>query len=91
MRDLTSAKWIVVKGILFLMLGMMSAALIIANAPSLRTAAVLVVTIWAFCRFYYFLFYVIERYVDPSFRYSGLGSAARYLIRKRARTREPEA
>jgi hypothetical protein len=28
-----------------------------------------------FCRFYYFAFYVIEHYVDPGYRFSGLGSS----------------
>lgn len=83
MRDLTSAKWIVAKGILFLILGVLSATLLIAGAPSLRAGALLVAAIWAFCRFYYFLFYVIERYVDPTFRFSGLGSAVIYVVRKR--------
>jgi hypothetical protein len=43
----------------------------------------LIIAVWAFCRFYYFAFYVIEHYVDPSYRYSGLASFARYLIRRR--------
>jgi hypothetical protein len=28
--------------------------------------------VWASCRFYYFLFYVLEHYVDPTMRYAGL-------------------
>lgn len=91
MRELSSAKWIVAKGILFLVLGVLSAGLLIASAPNLRVAALLVVAIWAFCRFYYFLFYVIERYVDRSFRFSGVGSVARYLIWKRARSSGPQS
>jgi len=39
--------------------------------------------IWSFCRVYYFAFYVIERYIDPSFRFSGLISALRYLRNKK--------
>ena len=34
----------------------------------------LALVIWCFCRFYYFAFYVIERYVDPGYKFSGLGS-----------------
>jgi len=86
MRDLTSAKWIVAKGILFLILGLLSAALLIAGAPNLRAGALLAVAIWAFCRFYYFLFYVVERHVDPGFRFSGLGSVLIYLVRRRWRS-----
>jgi hypothetical protein len=40
--------------------------------PSIRTAALLALLVWSSCRFYYFLFYVLERYVDPRLRYAGL-------------------
>jgi hypothetical protein len=30
-------------------------------------------SIWCFARAYYFAFYVIEHYVDGSYRYAGLG------------------
>jgi hypothetical protein len=59
MRELKSSRWIVAKGLLF------------------------VVAIWCFCRFYYFAFYAIERYVDPSYRFSGLLSFARYVFQRR--------
>jgi hypothetical protein len=36
-----------------------------------------------FCRSYYFAFYVIERYVDPGYRFSGLGSFVLYVVRGR--------
>jgi hypothetical protein len=42
-------------------------------------AVLLAIAVWCFCRAYYFAFYVIEKYVDPTFRFSGLGSAVRYL------------
>lgn len=82
MRDLTDVFWIKAKGVLFLLLGLLSGGLLLAHLPSLRIAALLLITIWAFCRAYYFAFYVIEKYVDPSFRFSGLGSAVKYLMRK---------
>jgi hypothetical protein len=44
------------------------------------------VAIWSFCRFYYFAFYVIEKYVDSSYRFAGLTSFARYLIAQRRQT-----
>ena len=47
-------------------------------------AFLLAVALWAFCRFYYFAFYVIEKYVDPSYRFAGLGSFALYLLRRRS-------
>jgi hypothetical protein len=41
--------------------------------------------VWSFCRFYYFAFYVIERYVEPSYKFSGLLSFATYIIRRKTR------
>jgi hypothetical protein len=45
-------------------------------------AFLLLLAIWAFCRAYYFAFYVIEHYVDPEYRFSGLLDFCRYAIRK---------
>jgi hypothetical protein len=53
--------------------------------PAWRTAALLVVAIWSFCRFYYFAFYVIEKYIDPSYKFSGLISFAKYWFRRPGR------
>ena len=43
----------------------------------------LAVAVWAFARAYYFAFYVIEHYVDPGYRFSGLISFLRYALRKK--------
>ena len=48
-----------------------------------KTALLLALAIWAFCRAYYFAFYVLERYVDPQFRFAGLWSVVRYILQKR--------
>ena len=80
MRDLSDPRWIKLKGLLFVLLGLASASLILLEVPSVRVGLLLAVAIWAFCRAYYFAFYVIEKYVDPSFRFSGLRSAVRYMI-----------
>jgi len=86
MKDLTSATWIKVKGILFLLLGLAAAALLILESPSWKVAGLLALAIWCFCRFYYFAFYVIEKYVDPSYKFSGLWSFACYLLRSRRKS-----
>lgn len=88
MKDLTNPTWIKIKGALFLLLGLFSAALLYAESPALRTGLLLAIMVWSFCRFYYFAFYVIERYVDSSYRFSGLLSAARYLLGKQRPSRE---
>jgi hypothetical protein len=82
MKDLTNPAWIKAKGFLFLFLGLLSATLLFFEHPTFRVALLLILAVWCFCRFYYFAFYVIERYVDPNYRFSGLLSLARYLIRK---------
>ena len=66
MRDLQSSKLIWLKGWLFLLLGIASAALVCLEAPSLKVALLLALAVWSFCRAYYFAFYVLERYVDPA-------------------------
>jgi hypothetical protein len=83
MKDLTNPKWIVAKGILFLLVGILAATLLVLEAPTWKAAALLAVTVWCFCRFYYFAFYVVERYVDPACKFSGLGSLVLHLIRHR--------
>jgi hypothetical protein len=72
MTDLKSKRWIVAKGVMFLAIAVITAALILSEAPSLQRAALLALLVWASCRFYYFLFYVLEHYVDPTMRYAGL-------------------
>ncbi|WP_426754724.1 hypothetical protein [Myxococcus sp. Y35] len=83
MRDLQSHGWMWVKALLFVGIGLVASALILMQLPDWRILLLLGLAIWAFCRAYYFAFYVIERYIDPSFRFSGLISALRYLVNKR--------
>lgn len=84
MGDLKSRRLIVAKGILFLAIVAASAGLIVLDRPSLRTAALVGVLIWAAARFYYFLFYVLERYVDPRLRYAGVLELMKAIARRRA-------
>ncbi len=57
---------------MFFAIACISAYLVFAEAPSLKVASLLLLVAWASARFYYFLFYVLERYVDPTMRYSGI-------------------
>ena len=83
MTDITNPKLIYAKGFLFLLGGLMASALLCAEAPTLRVALLLAVAVWCFARFYYFAFYVIEHYLDPEYRFSGLWSFASYLCRRK--------
>ena len=88
MRDLTNPKHMVLKGGLFLFIGILSAALLLAEHRSVRDAVLLALMVWGFCRAYYFAFYVIEKYVDPSFKFSGLGSFIVFCVRRWRASRE---
>ena len=83
MRDLTDPRWIKLKGVLFAVMGLMASGILLARSPSIETAALLAIAVWSFCRSYYFAFYVIEKYVDPTFRFSGLIDFAKYWFRSR--------
>ena len=83
MTDLTNPRLIKFKGILFLCVGAITGVLVYLERPTLRVAVLLGISIWCFCRFYYFAFYVIEHYVDPTYRFSGLGSFFLYLLKRR--------
>jgi hypothetical protein len=84
MSDIKNQNVIWAKGMLFLFLGLLTSILLVLEAPSLKTVLLLLVLIWAFCRFYYFVFYVIEHYVDSGYRFSGLISFFQYLLRRRS-------
>jgi hypothetical protein len=83
MQDLKNPKLMWLKGIVFLLMGIVSSALLLFESPTLRVGILLAVAIWAFCRAYYFAFYVIEHYIDPQYRFSGLISFISYTLRKR--------
>ncbi|WP_163866605.1 hypothetical protein [Myxococcus eversor] len=82
MRELQSHRWMWGKAILFVLIGLVASALILMELPDWRTLVLLILAIWASCRAYYFAFYVLEKYIDPSFRFSGLTSVLRYLLKK---------
>lgn len=83
--DITSPKILKLKALLFLVLGSLSAWLLLAPVFEFRRLLLLGLTVWAFCRAYYFCFYVLHHYADPSFRYAGLTSVIQYLLGKRGR------
>ena len=83
MKDLTNPFWIKFKGGLFLLLGMMAAVMLMIDNPTWKDAGLLILALWCFCRAYYFAFYVIEHYVDPGYKFSGLFSFLKYLLSRR--------
>lgn len=82
MQDLLDSKWMFIKGVIFVGIGLTSGGLLIASNTSLETVILLLLAVWSFCRAYYFAFYVIERYIDPTFKFSGLFSALKYIVQR---------
>jgi hypothetical protein len=90
--DLRSHRLIYLKGALFLALALVSAALLLIEQPTLRAALLLAICLWSACRAYYFMFYVIEKYVDSRYRFAGIGAFLRYALTGRlAQGEDPHA
>jgi hypothetical protein len=89
-EDLSDPRLLYGKWILFLLGGIISLVLILLENPSWKLAILLGLAIWCFARAYYFAFYVIEHYIDPSYKFSSLWSFACYLCRKHGRSLKDE-
>jgi len=83
MGDIKSPTLIKLKGLLFLVSGFLAVGLLLVEHPEVKVALLAAIAIWSFARFYCFAFYVIEHYVDPGYRFAGLGDFALYLLRRR--------
>jgi hypothetical protein len=83
MKDITNSKVIFIKGILFLLGGIVASVALLIEHPSLKVAALLTILVWCFARSYYFAFYVIEHYVDKGYKFSGLWSFVMYTCRRK--------
>jgi hypothetical protein len=76
--DIRNLRWLYIKAGLLLFVGLLASAILIIQCPSWSHAAVLAVAVWGFCRAYYFVFYVIEHYADPGYKFAGLMSFVKY-------------
>ena len=83
MGDLKDPRWMYLKAVLFLLIIMMSAGALWVQNQQWQTAVLLVLTIWAAARLYYFMFYVVEKYVDGDYRFSGVFDFLKYLVARR--------
>jgi len=82
MGDITNPRLIILKGFLFLLAGGLASALLLVLHPEWTVAFLLGVAVWSFARCYYFAFYVIQHYVDPTYRFAGLTACVLYLWRR---------
>jgi hypothetical protein len=85
LQDLKNHNLIVAKGLLFLAGAALAAVTLVVRNPEPMTAILIVTAIWCSARFYYFAFYVLEKYVDPRLRYAGLIALITRAIRGRKR------
>ena len=83
LRDLKNPRPMFLKATLFVFAGAMAGATLLLQSPSWTTLALISILTWCAARSYYFAFYVAQRYVDPTYRFSGLWSlVVHYLLRK---------
>lgn len=85
MTDIRSPRLLYLKAGLFVLLSFTASILLLILAPDWRIAALLAIVIWAFCRAYYFAFYVVQHYIDNDFRFAGLWDFAKYAIKRRCK------
>ena len=82
MTDLKSEKWLWIKGGMFVVVAVLAVFLVAVDFRHTRQFALLMLAIWASCRAYYFCFYVIEKYIDPEYRFAGLVYLPQYMFRR---------
>ncbi len=73
----------VLKAFLFLVSGTLAGVGLLAEQFSPTNLFLLLVVIFSFSRAYYFCFYVIEHYIDSSYKFAGLTSVLVYWWNRR--------
>ena len=80
MRGLRDSRLIHLKGWAFLVILICAGGLLLFQFSDWQSWLLLALVVWSSARFYYYLFYVIENYVDPDFRFSGVLAAIRFMV-----------
>ena len=84
--DITSPALLRAKGFLFLLLGLGASALLLMEDFSWQRLALLGIAVWAFCRFYFFLFHVLQHYAGRHRPYAGILDALKWAISGKERS-----
>ena len=79
---LTNPKALYLKAALFLLGGVLASVGLLLEHPTLKVALLLALAVWCFARAYYFAFYVVQHYIDPAYRFAGLGAFVAYAWRR---------
>lgn len=82
MTDIKSPALLYAKGFLMLAVGTLASILLLIDRFDIRSAILLAFAVWGFCRAYYFVFYVIQHYIDPQYRFAGLVDFIRYCANR---------
>lgn len=88
MTDLKRPGLIYLKGFLFIIITVCGSAILFYRNPAWETALLLILICWASARTYYFMFYVIEKYVDSNYKFSGIISFIKYIISEKKKDDE---
>lgn len=85
-RDLRSTRAMMTKAGLFLFTWALVGAILVIDRQASPLFLFVLYTLgaWSLARAYYFAFYVIERYCDPTYRYAGVWSAASWIWKHRS-------
>ncbi len=84
MTDIRSKRLIVVKGLLFFAIVIGASVGTLCRCAEPAVVGLLLVLIWASARSYYFLFYVLEKYVDPDLKYAGIIALIQQLRKRQS-------
>lgn len=81
-RDISNPVALKAKGLGFAFIGIMATGLLIWQLEDWPMIVMLFVAFWAWCRFYYFLFYVLEHYAGRKRPYAGVLDALTAIFRQ---------
>jgi len=82
-RDLKLKQLIYLKALLFVTIWILAILLNLTTSETSPRLLSIALIVWSSARLYYFAFYVIEKYVDEEFKFSGVFDFLVYLIQKR--------
>jgi len=83
--DIKSRKLLIIKGLLFSVVALLSGGGLFLQSLRWETLCLILIFGWSACRFYYFLFYVLEHYAGRGCKYAGILDEVKQLLRKRER------
>jgi len=83
MGDIKSPRLLLIKALLFLTAGTMAGAALLLEHFTWTNLFLLATAVFSFSRFYYFCFYVIEHYIDATYKFAGLTSVITYYRAKK--------